>query len=120
MGPDGYARRIDGERMDSLLDSVDPVLIADIELADALVEGRLSDGQGVVFVIEGSWRAHSDEVDRAERRARALREAATPARGLVVSHLDPGEAVVSAATAQGVAVVSELDGLLTPGAPTAA
>jgi hypothetical protein len=109
-----------GERLDALLDRVDPAVVDDVELADAFIEAFQADGERVVFVCEAAWSAHLHDVERAERRARALRQAGEPARPLVVSHVTPADSVVGAANSLGVVVVSEGGGLLGPSSPTAA
>lgn len=107
------ARKLDDERFDRLLDALDTAHATDVELADALIEARI-DGTDVVLVVEVAWMAHVDDVQRAARRAAALRPAGVDARALVVSHAEPTSAVVSAAAEHGVSVVSEPSGLLTP------
>ncbi len=106
------ARLLAGEELDSLLDSIDEEVAAELERTDALVEARLAQGYKAVFVTEAAWAAHYDDVERAARRARALREAGVLARALVISHDVPAEAVLAFASESGVAVVSESRGLL--------
>jgi len=111
------ARLADDDRIDRFLDQLDDAEAADVERADAVVEARQADGTPVVFVVEASWVAHADDVERAERRARTLRQAGAPAVGLVVSHSDPAPPVLDSAARHGVAVVSESGGLLTNTTP---
>lgn len=111
---------ITGEPLDALLDKIDPAVVDDVERADAFIEAFQADGERVVFVCEAAWSAHLHDVESAERRARALRQAGEPARPLVVSHVTPADPVLAAANSLGVVVVSEDGGVIGPGAPTAA
>ena len=113
-------RLVTDDRFDALLAGLDAGTAADVERADALIEGRLTDGTDVVLVVEAAWTAHVDDVDRAVRRARSLRQSGTAAHALVVSHADPDATVLAAAAERGAAVVGESSGLLVPIEPTAA
>ncbi|MDA8267313.1 MAG: hypothetical protein M0013_02930 [Actinomycetota bacterium] len=113
-------RLVADDRFDALLAGLDAGTAADVERADALIEGRLTDGTDVVLVVEAAWTAHVDDVDRAVRRARSLRQSGTAAHALVVSHADPDDTVLAAAAERGAAVVGESSGLLVPIEPTAA
>ena len=113
-------RLVTDDRFDALLAGLDAGTAADVERADALIEGRLTDGTDVVFVVEAAWTAHVDDVDRAVRRARSLRQSGMAAHALVVSHADPDATVLAAAAERGAAVVGESSGLLVPVEPTAA
>ena len=113
-------RLVADDRIDALLAGLDAGTAADVERADALIEGRLTDGTDVVLVVEAAWTAHVDDVDRAVRRARSLRQSGTAAHALVVSHADPDDTVLAAAAERGAAVVGESSGLLVPIEPTAA
>jgi len=111
---------ITGERLDALLDKVDPAVVDDAERAHAFIEAFQPDGERILFVCEAAWSANLHDVERAEQRPRALRQAGEPARPLVVSHVTPADLVVAAANSLGVVVVSEDGGVIGPGAPTAA
>ena len=111
-------RVVDSERFERLVGALDEVHGEDVQLADALIDACVG-GREVVFVVEAAWKAHLDDVERAARRAYALRPAGVDARALVVSHADPGPAVLAAAARRGVALVGETTGLLTPSEPSA-
>jgi predicted transcriptional regulator len=90
------------ELMDLLSDDAEDVLRADV-----VARGRLAvDGEPTLAVVEVSWRAHGDDLDRALARAQLLARA-TGQRVLpmTVSQEDPGEAVTSKAGALGVALL---------------
>ena len=110
-------RLVDSERFERLVGALGDVQGEDVQLADALVDARVG-GSDVVLVVEAAWKAHLDDIERAARRAHALAPAGVDARALVVSHADPGAAVLAAATRRGVAVVGETTGLLTPSGPS--
>jgi hypothetical protein len=78
----------------------------DLARADAIVEGRLEGGREDVFgVVESSWRAHSDDVERAARRAALIEGAGLAAVAVVVSREDPGAAVARRAEALGAGLI---------------
>ncbi len=107
-------RLVSPDRHDELLDGLSTPVAEDLERADALLECRLRDGTDALVVVEVSFNAHVDDVDRAARRAAALVEAGVLARGLVVSRQTPHHSVLDAAATQAVAVVGESAGLLVP------
>lgn len=114
------ARLVEGDRLDQLLAGLEGDEAADVERADAFVMASSAEGEAVLFVVEAAWRAHVDDLERAERRARVLRQTFQAVRALVVSQVDPGESLVHAAQVRGVALVTEVGGLLTSGEPPAA
>ena len=81
--------------------------LGELVLADAVVQGReRGSREPLLGVVEVSWRAHTDDVERAHRRATILARL-THARVLpiVVSQEAPGEAVEDRATARGVTLM---------------
>jgi len=74
--------------------------------ADVIVQGRLAaDGEEVYGIIEASWRAHSDDVERAARRASLLASAGLPTVAIVISREEPSPAVSQRAGALGTGLV---------------
>ena len=108
------ARAMPADAFDELLDRLSPEDADELRRADALIEARLAGGDDVVFAAEAAWTAHTDDVERAARRAEILRAAGYDARAVVVSQRDPAPAVLDRAASLGVVVVTEASGLLVP------
>jgi hypothetical protein len=83
--------------------------------ADALIRATLPDGTEVVFVVEASWNAHGDDIERAVQRAALARRAGLEAAPMVISQRVPHDSVLGRARELGVVVVAEPTGLLVPG-----
>jgi chromosome segregation ATPase len=115
----GKVRRMSDERYEEVLGVLDANDAAEVERADALVDAEVA-GEPVVLIVETSWVAHVDDVERAQRRAHLLQNAGIDAAGVVISHGDPAPQVLARAKDMSVAVVSESHGLLVPERPTAA
>ncbi len=108
------ARAMPADAFDELLERLSPEDADELRRADALIEARLAGGDDVVFAAEAAWTAHTDDVERAARRAEILRAAGYDARAVVVSQRDPAPAVLDRAASLGVVVVTEASGLLVP------
>ncbi|MHB8340686.1 MAG: hypothetical protein ACYDB7_05860 [Mycobacteriales bacterium] len=79
--------------------------LTEVERADLVVRGRLG-GEKLLGVVEVSWRAHSDDVERAHRRASVLADMAEEqVLPIVVSAESPGEAVTERARSLAVTLV---------------
>ncbi len=108
------ARAMPADAFDELLERLSPEDADELRRADALIEARLAGGDDVVFAAEAAWTAHTDDVERAARRAEILRAAGYDARAVVVSQRDPAPAALDRAASLGVVVVTEASGLLVP------
>lgn len=110
------ARTVSDAELEAMApDELDERLV-EVEKADVVVRGRVGD-ERLLGVAEVSWRAHSDDVERAHRRASVLADmTGQPVLPMVISAEPPGAAVTERARALAVAlIVVDADEALVPG-----
>ena len=108
-------RAITPDEVEEILGRLDVDEADDLSRADALIRATVPDGTEVVFVVEASWNAHGDDIERAVQRAALARRAGLEAAPMVISQRVPHDSVLGRARELGAVVVAEPTGLLVPG-----
>jgi hypothetical protein len=108
-------RAITPDEVEEILGRLDVDEADDLSRADALIRATMPDGTEVVFVVEASWNAHGDDIERAVQRAALARRAGLEAAPMVISQRVPHDSVLGRARELGAVVVAEPTGLLVPG-----